>query len=360
MGIYKQNGSSLYWASIMRNGKRVRKSLKTANKKTAEIKYAEFITEITTGKKPEAEVIEINEQVKDFTFEELAKEYLEFAKNRLKSFKNRTYEVNMLARKFKAKKLKDFSFQDAIGIQNEVINKGQSKANANRQVACLKAMFKFAIDSEMVDETVYYKIGKCKNLKGEKSRDRYLKQDEFNKLLAVCPPFLKNIVIIAVYSGMRKSEILNLKWQDIDLTNKIISLYDTKNGENRKVYINSVLYDTLSKMKKQGAYVFLNPETKKPYCDIKKSFKTALNLIGISDFRFHDLRHTFASQSAMSGTGKGALQKLMGHKTGAMTERYMHLADDYLKDYLKENAELICHSFVIVDEIAGNVKQGAV
>ena len=346
MGIYKQKGSAQYWANIMRDGKRYRKSLKTTNRKTAEIKYAEFITEIMTGKKPE--VMEaLNSEGKKgsgYTFSGLADKYLEFAKNRLNSIKNRSYEVRALERKFKNKRLEDFGYQDAIRVQNDVIDKNQSRSNANRQAACLKAMFRFASDSEMVDESVYFKIKKCKNLKGEKSRDRYLKQDEFNRLLASCNSYLRNIVIIAVYSGMRKSEILNLKWEQVDLENKIISLYKTKNGENRKVYINSVLYNTLSVMDKNGLYVFLNPETKKPYCDIKKSFKSALEKANIADFRFHDLRHTFASQSAMANTRKGALQKLLGHKTASMTDRYTHFEDDYLR----ENAENICHSFVIV------------
>lgn len=147
---------------------------------------------------------------------------------------------------------------------------------------------------------------------------------------------------------MRKSEILNLKWIDIDFKRNLLYLIETKNGERRYVPINDTVKRTLIKVLKrpESPYVFCN-ESGKPYANVRTSFDTALKRAGIKDFRFHDLRHTFASHLIMLGIDLRTVQVLMGHKTIEMTLRYSHLSPDH-----KSRAvEILSRSFSKVDTI---------
>jgi integrase len=127
---------------------------------------------------------------------------------------------------------------------------------------------------------------------------------------------------------MRKSEILKLKWEQVDLKHGFIHLNITKNDERRDVPISDTLKHTLSGLIRHTSvpYVFYNPKTGNRYKDIKKTFKTALRRCKILYFRFHDLRHTFASQLVMAGVDLTTVKELMGHKDIQMTLRYAHLA----------------------------------
>ncbi|UCD83402.1 MAG: site-specific integrase, partial [Deltaproteobacteria bacterium] len=106
-----------------------------------------------------------------------------------------------------------------------------------------------------------------------------------------------------------------------------IVLEETKNNERREVPINETLQNALEGLKKPGEYVFCDKEGQ-PYKDIKRSFHTALRKARIEDFRFHDLRHTFASQLVMAGENLATVKELLGHKSIEMTLKYAHLSPD--------------------------------
>ena len=162
---------------------------------------------------------------------------------------------------------------------------------------------------------------------------------------------------------MRKEEILNLKWDNVDLKNGFILLDITKNGERREIPINATLHEVLSGIVRRIdiPYVFyvvrkekeLKEETEnqtedsKPsqrYGNIHRSFKSACKKAKIRDFHFHDLRHTFASQLVMAGVDLTTVKELLGHKTLTMSLRYAHLAPshkvkavDILDNIINEN-----------------------
>jgi integrase len=129
---------------------------------------------------------------------------------------------------------------------------------------------------------------------------------------------------------MRKSEILGLKWQDIDFGAKTIAVHRTKNNEPRVIPVNQTLYDGLHQLPRRlhTPYVFCH-ESGERYDELKRSFKSACRTAGITDFRFHDLRHTFASHLAMNGFNLKSLQYLLGHKDIRMTLRYAHLSGEH-------------------------------
>ena len=120
--------------------------------------------------------------------------------------------------------------------------------------------------------------------------------------------------------------------RNVDLSNKTLYIRETKAGEDREISINDMLYESLRNLeeRKNGPYVFPNKEGK-PYVDIRKGFKAALRRTGIKNFRFHDLRHTFASHLVMGGIDLKTVQELMGHKSFEMTLRYAHLSLDHKK-----------------------------
>ncbi len=135
----------------------------------------------------------------------------------------------------------------------------------------------------------------------------------------------------ALNTGMRKSEILNLEWDNVDLKHGFILLDKTRNWDRREIPINETLRSTLDSLMRRldVPYVFYDPDTGSPYCDVRRSFHTALRRFKIRDFRFHDLRHTFASHLVIAGVDLTTVKELLGHKTFTMTLRYSHLAPSH-------------------------------
>ena len=169
---------------------------------------------------------------------------------------------------------------------------------------------------------------KVKLLKGETKRLRFLMPDEIQKLLSNCTDHLKPIVTVAVHTGMRKGELLGLQWDRVNFEQGIITLLDTKNNERRDIPMNETVKKTLEGIERKGENVFCSGDGETSG-DVRRSFETALRRSGISDFRFHDLRHCFASNLVMEGVDIMTVKELMGHKTLDMTLRYSHLAPNH-------------------------------
>lgn len=159
---------------------------------------------------------------------------------------------------------------------------------------------------------------------------------------------LRPILVIALHTGMRRGEIFNLLWTDIDFQGDLAHVRESKNGEGRYIPVSSELRHTLQSLSSRfsGGYVFPSylPRRKRngadvvgqhPYTDLKNSFSSALKRAGISDFRFHDLRHTFASHLVMAGADLNTVRELLGHKSIKMTLRYAHLSPTHKKQAIK-------------------------
>jgi integrase len=139
------------------------------------------------------------------------------------------------------------------------------------------------------------------------------------------------LVAVALHTGLRRSEEFQLRWEDVDFANGILTLPRSKHGSARCVPINGTARDIVrsrpSRLK--GAYVFPSATGATPLdaCNfVRRIFVPALRRAGIEGFRWHDLRHTFASRLVMAGVDLRTVQELMGHKTLAMTLRYGHLS----------------------------------
>jgi len=194
----------------------------------------------------------------------------------------------------------------------------------NRELACLKHIFTVAIEWGRVEANP---VKRVKLYRENNARVRYLEREEAERLVNACSGYLRNIVIVALNTGIRKSSILNLKWQDIDIKRRVIYLHDSKNGEKQEIPMNDTAKAVFIQQPKNPAspYVFAK-EDGTPFGDIKKGFLSVLAKLGVKDFKFHDLRHTFASQLVMGGIDLNTVRELMGHKSIRMTLRYSHLS----------------------------------
>ena len=231
-----------------------------------------------------------------------------------------------MVEEFKSKRLKDV-------VRNPKVKdkelKGVAPATVNRNLICLKSLFNKAT---LWGKATSNPVKGVKLLKEDNRRLRYLEKEEIIKLLTNCRKHLKPIVIIALNTGMRRGEILNLKWRDVDIKRDVIYLLNTKNGEKREIPINEQVKTALIRTRKHPSspYIFYKKDGSS-IGDIKKTFFTALKKSGINNFRFHDLRHTFASHLVMSGIDLNTIRELLGHKSLEMTLRYSHLSSNHKK-----------------------------
>ncbi|MGR3219492.1 MAG: tyrosine-type recombinase/integrase [Candidatus Anammoxibacter sp.] len=276
--------------------------------------------EVLEGKVPEVK------RIKNHSFGELAESYLTWAKPQ-KAYHDKANRVKQLTEVFGNYPLRAFTTRLIEEYQSKRLEYNKP-ATVNRMLAVLKHMFVKAVDWNMVEEDVLKRIKKVKLLPENNKRLRFLSKEECQELISFCCQHLKPIVITALNTGMRRSEILNLKWSQVDLKHGFVLLEDTKNGEPRQIPINTTLRESFLSLTRHidDSYVFRDQKTNKPYQSVKKSFATACKRAKIQSFRFHDMRHTFASQLVMAGVSLAVVKELLGHKTLTMTLRYSHLA----------------------------------
>lgn len=196
----------------------------------------------------------------------------------------------------------------------------------NRHIANFRKMHRLAKSSWGVDtQDINYGV-----LRQEEPdcRVRWLTTDESEKLIECAAAHLKNIILFALYTGARLSNILNLKWEDIDFVNRKIAFRvkskKTGAGKYHVVDIHSALFKMLKGMKGKSGHVFLYEN--KPIAWINHSFATACKNAGIKDFRFHDLRHTCASWLLQKGTPIDVVKMILGHEDIKTTLKYAHHA----------------------------------
>ena len=213
----------------------------------------------------------------------------------------------------------------------ERIADGAAPATINKEIQVLKHVVKKAVEWGKIHTN---QIVNVKPLKTPPGRVRYLELDQIPKLLEKCPAWLRPIVVIALNTGMRRGNIVNLKRTNIDKRNRLIRLEKTKNNDAQILPMNQTVYEVISSLppRVDTPYLFVEEDGKRISPDkVTMAFKRACEAAGINDFRLHDLRHHFASWLAMSGQNQRTLMELLGHKTPAMTARYTHLSDRHLR-----------------------------
>jgi len=320
-GIYKRG--NVYWIRYAGlDGRVVYESSGSDKFKTAEALLIQRKQAIKEGKQPEIK------KIANYTFRELAEKYLLWTNGRQRSARVKGYIIGQLLNSFGNLPLRRFDTVIVEQLQTDLMSRGLRNSSCNKVLNVFKHMFTKAVEWDMVEAETLKRVRKVKLLRDDSRRLRYLSKEECQSLVNACDNHLKPIVITALNTGMRKGEILSLKWDNVDLKHGFILLDMTKNGERREIPINNTLKSVLQGITRRLdiPYVFFDSATGKAYQDVKRSFNTALRKAKIRDFKFHDLRHTFASQLVMAGVDITTVKELLGHKTLTMTLRYSHLA----------------------------------
>jgi integrase len=215
-------------------------------------------------------------------------------------------------------------------------------ATVNLHLAILRAILRLAVRNHKLDAAALPAIA---GLKANNTRVRYLTDDEESRLIAALPAWLRPLITIAIRTGMRRGELLKLKWEDIDFTSGSIFVRTSKSGEGRRMPMSPTARRTLGALwqarrermsarvvnrSEASGYVFTAPEGGF-MANLARAWYPALERAEIADLHFHDLRHTFASRLVMNGVDLYRVQILMGHKTPTMTLRYAHLSPQHLR-----------------------------
>ena len=346
MRLYKRN--RVYHVTFQSNdGKQVRRSLKTREKRIAKQKAAQLELAIHEaqlfGKEPA------------HSFKELIVNYLQ-ARQSDKGFERLQYACRNLVEYFgdtDVTQLNESHVEQYITWRSQSITDGSIR----REVGTLSAAFNHAIRKH------HWRIENPCRLaerpKEPKGRVRYLTHVEAQMLLLAAEspvnaggmaltsqyksPVLRDFIELALNTGCRKGELLNLKWENIDFSTRLLHLEETKSGEWQTVPINEEARKVLVRRirlrdgvcpKTPWVFFHLTPALNTKVGDrvknVRKAFSTACRRAGIDNFHINDLRHTFASWLVMDGVPLYEVSKLLRHSSIKMTERYAHLAPDHL------------------------------
>lgn len=220
--------------------------------------------------------------------------------------------------------------------RDKLLDGGRSPATVNRYLAVISHAFTYAVkELRWLEDNPCQKVTNPKEPRG---RTRFLSADERKRLLNACKESsskqLYPAALLAMSTGMRSGEQFGLRWQNVNLTTGRIILEDTKNGETRVAIASGPALDELKSLAKVRRidcdFVFPGRLKKCQPVVLQTPFREALKVAEIEDFRWHDLRHCFASELAMSGATLAELAEAMGHKTLDMVKRYAHLTEGHI------------------------------
>jgi integrase len=334
-----RRSNGVWYVRFTLNGKRRMLSTKERDKEKALLKIREIVNQSAEDK-------HLSESRQKTTFAKLTLEYRPFAE-KTKSVSTLRGEASVtkhLLKAFGNKNLQEITGRD---IENYMLtlSKSVKPATVNRHIALMRHMLRKATEWGYIKDNPARMV---KQFKEPPGRTRWLTDSERERLLYECrlskSELLYQIVFTALNTGMRKGELENLTWEDVDFKERVITIRTSKNNETRHIPINKALLAVLHNLYNRmphAHYVFSKPDGK-VYGNWKRAFDTACKKARVKDFRFHDLRHTFGSYLGMKGYNAFTIMKLMGHKTLAMSARYTHISDRHLRAAVDEiGAEMV-------------------
>lgn len=328
MSVYEQGGRWYY--NFMLYGKRKHGACKGCRSKSEALEFeAEVKNEVSLvhrGKKDQSEIITLKEMLDEFL------EYSEINNSHQQYIQN-IHKVKVYKKFLGAEtKISDITPSDIEKLKQYLLKSGLKNSSVNRYYASLSKAFNLIILNKHLKM-----LNPCKavsKLKEDNQILRYLTESEEARLMKRLPEYLKPIVICALTTGLRLSNILNLKWDTINLEMGFLEVLKQENKGHKKIQIplSEKFKAELQKIgvKKKG-YVFINPKTGKPYTTIKNGFNKALEKAGIENFRFHDLRHTVGTRLVANGADLMTVKEYLAHSQLSTTQRYMHPTPENMK-----------------------------
>lgn len=318
----KTKGGIIWFVDFRYNGKRYRVSTQTGDRKLAEL----FLKDI------EVRVAKNRFDFDDFkkvSLTEFFDKYLEYS--RATKAEN-SYLLDRHSQTVFLTFAGDISLHNVThGMIEEfkLDRLGDVKpASVNAELRHLKSMFQTAVEWGKTKKNPFSRVKQVR-IKNNNLPAFFTKEQVTSLLETIPDGMFKDLVLVYLYTGMRRGEALKLTWKDIDLDSRAITINETKSGNNRVVPINKQLYGLLSSMDQNGSCLF---DCSKWH--VTHKFKDYLKKTGIEEVQnltVHSLRHTFASHLVMDGVDLYTVAKLLGHSSVAVTQMYAHLTPDYLK-----------------------------
>jgi integrase len=331
MGVYLRRKS--YYYNFYYEGKRYNEKIGPVSKSVALEKLDIKRSEVIRGEWKPKKV--------NIPFDKFKDEYLRLTKvdRKPRSVIRDECSLKHLSKTFGGKMLSEINPVMIAGYKKKRQDEGAEPATINREVGCLRTMLNKALSWGRL-QRLSFGFGKKKDvkfLKEPKGRKRILSPEEEVRLLEAVRTghkarHLEPIIMTALNTGMRKGEILNLKWPKVDFKNRNISVEETKNGESRVVPMNKKLTETLESAKKVSKSEYVFSENSKPYGDVKRGWWTALKTAGIENFRFHDLRHTFGTRLGMNGYDLKTIMEIMGIKDPQVAMIYLNPTPEHKRN----------------------------
>ena len=321
MGLYRRG--KIYWYSIKINGRRLQESLKTDNRKLAEKIYAKVVTEAIEDRYFE------RAKAKRILFSEMVEKYLsKYEKLRDKTSLTRLMPVfgNLTLAEITAEQLSDYH-RDRLKVVKP--------ATVYQELSLMRRMFnvarrewKWVRDNPVSD--LSFSVG------NKNARERWLTIEEEKRLLdcAGRPVWLRPVLVFALHTGMRRGEILNLRWTDVDFSRRLVRILKSKNGEKRSIPMTKTVYELLRNQNVRDISGRVFPVSAR--C-LRQGYEKAIRKAVLHNLTFHDLRHTFATRLVQNGVDLYKVKELLGHKTIAMTMRYSH----HYPESLRSSVEIL-------------------
>lgn len=335
----------IWYARFYVDGKEVRE--KCDNKTQAKAIYGKRKAEMRDGKYfPKARTVKP-------TFKDLTGDYLAYADLHQKRKGDDLPRVQTWLDAFGTTFAEDVKPSQVETVMARLKEEGMEPATIARRLVVLKAIYNRAVRNGRIGKNP---VTNVKPPVFDNSIVRFLDKGEETRLFTALSPRLMPIVTIALNTGCRQGELLKLEWRDVDFRRGMFLCRDTKSGDSRWVPMNTLARETILGLKgtsepEPGEKVFGKVDAR----NLRRDFDKAVKKAGVSPFRFHDLRHTFASRLAMNGVNDRTLQALGGWKTPRMILRYAHLGPSHLQDAVEG---LVKPKFQVVDDIPGMGGEG--
>lgn len=337
MSVLKRGNKWQYdfWVS----GKRYRGSIPEARVKAqaerAEVTIRDSVYEGTYGKNVDAP------KLRDF----IAETFLPWAKANKRTWVHDEFRSRPLIEAMGNKTMDEISpiliekYKRDRRASKTVRGTDRAPSSVNRELELLSKVFSLAIDQGLA---IHNPCQKVKRFREDNERNRYLSDNEEARLLSVLTEqraSLRSVVILAIHTGMRRGELLSLRWANVDFERGLVHVMNshreqTKSGHSRSIPMNRIAREQLLSLHRETGdteYVFVNRMTGKPRTDVKTGFRSACKDAGLEDFRFHDLRHTAATRLGDAGVDTRRIMAILGHRCIQTSARYTHATDEGLR-----------------------------
>ena len=320
MALYARN--KVWWIDLTHNGKRIQKSTGTTDKIAAQELHDQLKADLWRQNK-------LNEKPERLWHEAVVKWLDEVKEKRKRSMENAKIQLKWLDQHLRNKKLSEIDRCLLQEIAAKKENENVAPATVNRILEIIRVILnKAAGEWEWIEKApkvpMRYEGG---------GRERWLTKEEADRLLADLPVHLADIAAFSLATGLRKANVLGLRWKNVDLVNRHaqISASQSKTKKAIPVPLNTQAVTIIRKqIGKHLEYVFTYKGKPIKRCNTL-AWRKALKRVGIEDFHWHDLRHTWASWHVQNGTSLQELQRLGGWSSFDMVLRYAHLSSNHLK-----------------------------